>query len=120
MSNQNALAGQEIEKEGLDVFERSPDISEISFGNPAESRVVIENGIVGFDERVVDNLRIGRHDRDTSQLATFRGVAHLAIHRVDTVVAASKRLLIHRANEPINVPQVLYVRYMVFCRRATF
>jgi hypothetical protein len=80
MSNQNGFAGQQIEKEGLDVFEFSHDVFEVPFGNPAESRVVVNDGIVGFDERVVNNLQIGRDDRDAGQFAAFRRVAHLAIH----------------------------------------
>ena len=80
MSNQNGFAGQQIEKEGLDVFEGRPDVFEVSFGNPAESCVVVEDGIVGFDERIVNDLQIGRDDRDAGQFAAFRRVAHLAIH----------------------------------------
>jgi hypothetical protein len=80
MSNQNGFAGQQIEKEDLNVFEFSHDVFEVPFGNPAESRVVVNDGIVGFDERVVNNLQIGRDDRDAGQFAAFRRVAHLAIH----------------------------------------
>jgi hypothetical protein len=55
-------------------------VFEVPFGNPAESRVVVDDGIVGFDERVVNDLQIGRDDRDAGQFTAFRRVAHLAIH----------------------------------------
>ena len=119
MPNQDGLVGKLAEQNGLDVSDGRLDVEQVLLGDATESRVVIQNGIVRHDERLVNRFAIRRNNGDSRELGPFRRVAHLAIQRVDAVVAVRRRRFGHRAHKSLQVDQTSGIAYVPFSHGTT-
>ncbi len=115
MTNYNCFVGKHVQQGGLDIFHSRVDVSQIVFSQATESRIVVENGIDRFDQRLVNRFAFRGDDRHAQRFTAFSGVAHLAIQGVDSIVSIGRLSFSRCANESRQVFQILANVPFVHC-----
>lgn len=106
MADKNSFVREQVQQDGLDVFESRLHVVHVSFGDTSETSVVIENRIDRSDSSLVNNFAFGRDDCYAQHFAALGRVAHFAIQRVDAVIAIVRRCFRSRADKPPEVIQI--------------
>ena len=103
MAYENGLVTKHGQEASLDVPDGRGDALEVLGRYPAEPGVVVDDLLAGVDQGLVDGLAVDVEDGDPGELVAGRGVAHLAVERVDAVVAVGRLGPGQGGDEPAHV-----------------